>query len=218
MKLLDEFRVCEGILELERKIGVPENFFRDLNDADDWIFVIKLHALFEAACAHLLLYHLREPELASIVARLELSNKTTGKIVFLAKLKLVSADNRRFISTLSELRNSLVHDIRNHRFSLSDMLTRMDAKEVQTTAISFSPYETFMREHPFDAKLNLGYQGDALKQSQIPAVTERFRTDPRFHIWIGAYSVLVAIIDNYSYSDYLNWTKGGAGSNANDDE
>lgn len=217
MKLPEEFKVSEGVLELERKIGVPENFFRDLNNADDWTFVIKLHALFEAACAHLLLHHLREPELASIVTRLELSNKTTGKIAFLAKLKLVSADNRRFVSTLSELRNSLVHDVRNHRFSLPDMLTRMDAKEVQTMAISFSPYETFMREHPFDEKLKLGYEGDALKQSQIPAVTERFRADPRYHIWIGAYSVLVAIIDNYSYSDYLNWTKGEAGNDAEDD-
>lgn len=207
MKLPDDFKVSEGILELERKIGVPENFFRELNDTDDWTFVIKLHALFEAACAHLLLYHLREPELASIVSRLELSNKTTGKIAFLGKLKLVNSDNRRYISTLSELRNSLVHDVRNHQFSLPDMVMRMDSKAVQTMAISFSPFETFMREHPFDEKMGLGYKGDMLKQSQISSVNERFIADPRYHIWIGAYSVLVAIVDNYGYSDYLNWTR-----------
>ena len=208
MKLPDDFEVSKGILELERKIGVPENFFRDLNDIDDWTFVIKLHALFEAACAHLLLYHLREPELASIVTRLELNGtRRLGRSLSWAKLKLVAATNRRFISTLSELRNGLVHDVRNHQFSLPDMLSRMDAKEVQTMAISFSPFETFVREHPFDENLKLGYQGEVLKQSQISAVTERFKADPQYHIWIGAYNVLVAIIDNYSYSDYLNWTR-----------
>jgi hypothetical protein len=208
MKLPDDFDVGEGILELERNIGVPKNFFRDLNnDADDWTFIIKLHALFEAACAHLLLHHLQEPELASIISRLELSNKTTGKIAFLNKLKLLGSNNRRYISTLSEVRNSLVHDVRHHQFSLVDMVRNMDHKAAQTMAISFSPYETFMREHPFDESSKLGYQGAALAQSQIPAVTERFKADPKYHIWIGAHNVIVSIVDNYSYSDYLRWTK-----------
>jgi hypothetical protein len=67
--------------ELERAVGVREGFFHRLVDEDDWSFVIKLHALFEAACAHLLLFHFREPELADIVARLELSNKTKERCV-----------------------------------------------------------------------------------------------------------------------------------------
>lgn len=37
--------------------------------------------------------------------RLELSYETTGKIAFLAKLKLVSADNRRFIDSYGDCLN-----------------------------------------------------------------------------------------------------------------
>lgn len=49
--------IDRGILELESKIGVKSGFFASLLEEDDWSFVIKLHALFEAACTHLLLYH-----------------------------------------------------------------------------------------------------------------------------------------------------------------
>jgi hypothetical protein len=207
MKLPEDFKVSEGILELERRIGVPENFFRNLNDADDWTFIIKLHALFEAACTHLLLHHLKEPELASIISRLELSNKVTGKVAFLTKLKLISKDNRRFIATLSDLRNSLVHDVRNHEFSLPSMLTELTHDAVKNMAVAFSPYETLIREHPFDEGLQLGYQGDISKQAELSAVIERFKWDPRYHIWIGAHHVLIEIIDNYDYSDYLTWVR-----------
>src|SRR3546814_18866509 len=94
MELPADFKVDAGILELEAKIGVRENFFKDLLGEDDWSFVIKLHALFEAACTHLLLFHFKEPELTDIFARLELSNKATGKIAFLGKLELLGKDNQ----------------------------------------------------------------------------------------------------------------------------
>ena len=98
-------RPDKGILELERRIGVRSGFIRRLPREDDWSFIIKLHALFEAVCTHLLLHHFKEPDLADTFSRLELSNKTTGKIAFLGKLELLNVENRRFITTLSELRS-----------------------------------------------------------------------------------------------------------------
>src|SRR6218665_1056414 len=98
MDLPTDFKVDAGILKLETKIGVRENFFRDLLGGDDWSFVIKLHALFEAACTHLLLFHFKEPELTEVFSRLELSNKATGKIAFLGKLKLLGKNNRRLVA------------------------------------------------------------------------------------------------------------------------
>ena len=106
-------QIAEDVLELESKVGVKQGFFAALLDEDDWSFVIKLHALFEAACTHLLLFHFKEPDLAEVVSRLELSNKTTGKLAFLSRLELLGKEGRRLISTLSELRNNLVHDVRN---------------------------------------------------------------------------------------------------------
>lgn len=73
MRTLDS--AADELEELESRVGVSPGFFRCLLDEDDWSFVIKLHALFEAACTHLLLYHFKEPNLARVFSRLELSGK-----------------------------------------------------------------------------------------------------------------------------------------------
>ena len=46
--------------ELESNIGVEQGFFDRLLHEDDWSFVIKLHAVFEAVVTHLLTYHFQE--------------------------------------------------------------------------------------------------------------------------------------------------------------
>ncbi len=57
------------VVDLERRIGLPEGFFAHLLDENDWSFIIKLHALFEAACTHMLLFHFQEPELEGLITR-----------------------------------------------------------------------------------------------------------------------------------------------------
>jgi len=210
MELPTDFKVDAGIAELEAKIGVREDFFRDLLQEDDWSFVIKLHALFEAACTHLLLFHFKEPELTEIFSRIELSNKTTGKIAFLAKLELLGKENRRLVSALSELRNSLVHDVRNTEFSLASMVSGLTSIELKQFTISFSPYESHIRKFPYDPDMKLGYDKDLQKVASIEAVIERAKADPKYHIWIGAYNVLISIVDMYGYSDYKQWVKANA--------
>ena len=79
-----KMEIDEGILDLESKMGVRNGFFETLRDAgDDWSFVIKLHALIEAACTHLLLYHLEEPVLSEAISRLDLSSRPVGKVAML---------------------------------------------------------------------------------------------------------------------------------------
>lgn len=207
MDLPADFKVDEGILELEARVGVPTNFFRELNATDDWSFVIKLHALFEAVCSHLLLFHFQEPDLADVFNRLELSNKTTGKIAFLAKCGLLGKESRRFVSTLSELRNSLVHDVQNSQFSFSSFVERLDPTELKSIAIAFSPFETHIRRFPYNSELKLGYERDFQQQATVSTVVERFKSNPKHHIWIGAYSALVSLVDMYGYSDYKQWSR-----------
>lgn len=201
------FPIDKGIIELEAKIGVRPGFFAALREEDDWSFVIKLHALFEAACTHLLLFHFKEPELSEVFSRLELSNKTTGKIAFLSKLGLIGKENRRLLSTLSELRNSLVHDVRNAEFSLIDMVTKLEPAELKQFAIAFSPFEAFIRQFPFDPKMNLGYKEDMSKHATVDRMIKRMKADPKFHIWVGSYNVLTSLLDMYGYSDYKQWIK-----------
>ena len=199
--------IDKGIVELERKIGAKSGFFEGLLSEDDWSFIIKLHSLFEAACTHLLMFHFAEPDLNEVLSRMELSNKSVGKLVLLRQLGLLSQDHRRLISKLSELRNSLVHDIRQAEFTLSDYVEGLDKKAMRNFAESFSPYETTIRQFQADPTLLKGIDPQLLKQADIESVTERARENPKRHIWLGAWSTLVSLVDMYSYSDYKQWTK-----------
>lgn len=202
MKTLDS--AAEELKDLESRIGVSPGFFRRLLDEDDWSFVIKLHALFEAACTHLLLYHFREPNLAHIFSRLELSGKTSGKLEFLGQLELLGKERRRFIASLSELRNSLVHDVRNCEFELKDFVSKLSSDALRSFAVSFSPFESSIRK--ISSTLPITDKG-LLEQSQVGSVRERALENPKLHIWLGACDVLVSILDMYSYSDYKQWAK-----------
>ncbi len=212
MELPVDFKVDAGVLELEAKIGVRENFFKDLLGEDDWSFMIKLHALFEAACTHLLLFHFKEPELRDIFARLELSNKTSGKIAILGKLELLGKNNRRLVAALSELRNSLVHDVRNAEFLLEKMVAEFDSAALKQFALAFSPYETHIRTFPLtaDPMGKIGYGEEFQKAASVNEMMKRAKASPKYHIWLGAYNVIVSIVDMYDYSNYKQWVKAKA--------
>jgi hypothetical protein len=121
MDLLDFF----GVRQLEEDLELPTGFFEDLAHEDDWSFVIKLHALIEAALTHLLVETIARPSLHDIFSRIDTSNVQTGKLAFADKLGLVSTDVKRFIRTLSELRNSFVHDVSNVKVDLTSFVKRL---------------------------------------------------------------------------------------------
>jgi len=206
-----DFKLDDGIIELELRIGIKEDFFLKLLEEDDWSFIIKLHSLFEAACNHLLLYHLKEPNLTDIINRIDLSSKPIGKLVFLEKLELISKEDKRLISKLSELRNNLVHDIKNYEFNLKNMIEEFGPNQLRQFAIDFSPFETLVRYfqtlkdfHPLP---NPNIDEILKNQTNIDNLIKRASEDPKFHIWFGSHSALKSIVDNFAYSSYQNWMK-----------
>src|SRR5205807_8135781 len=78
--------------ELENQLGLPSEFCNRLLGEDDWSFVIRIHALLEAAITHLLIETLREPRLRPLFSRMELSNFVAGKVAFAEKLELLDKD------------------------------------------------------------------------------------------------------------------------------
>ena len=197
--------IPSSINEIEKAVGTREGFFEDLLKIDDWSFVIKLHAFFESICTQLLLFHFNQPDLKSIFSRLDLSDKTTGKIAFLEKLGLISKENRRYIASLSELRNKLVHDVFNCEFKFSEYIESLNPDKIKSMAISFSPFETLVRKA---SKLGFKVDGNIKKlkkQAEVSNIITRFKNNPKKHIHIGAWNVLVNMIDSYYYSDYQQW-------------
>jgi hypothetical protein len=118
------------VAEIEIQLGLPVGFLRELyNREDDWSFVIKSHAFIEAALTHLLAGHLGKPDLLPVFAYLETSNTRTGKLAFVKAFDLLDKGARRFIHTLSEIRNDLVHEISNVNFTFAQHVAGMAEKE-----------------------------------------------------------------------------------------
>ena len=96
---------------------------------NDWMLIIKLHALIEAALNSVLLKHLGAPELERVIAKLDTSNTATGKVAFAKALKILTNGMVVFIQRLSELRNLCVHDVRNFDFDLNNHFENLPTAE-----------------------------------------------------------------------------------------
>lgn len=167
---------------LEQKLGLEPGFFESLDgdDESDWSFIIKVHALIEAAISHLLTEHLGRPELNDVLSRLDMSNKTTGKAGFIEALGLLEKPERRFISSLSELRNKLVHDVRNVNFDLTEHVENMERKE----------------QDAFLKNFNL------LSSDVTDDVRNLFRFDPRQALWYASMAFLGSVYLKLKPSTY----------------
>ena len=204
---MDSVKIDKGIIRLQSKLGLPDEFFKNLLEENDWSFIIKLHALLEGACSKLLVFHFNEPKIEKIFLRLELSDTTTGKLAFLKELGLLGSEGLKYIVTLSMFRNKLVHNIQNYDVDLKEMVSDFDKNQKKRFAIAFSPFETTIRS--FD-KLDLPKpkrNKDLDKQINIGNIIKRFEENPKVHIWAGAYDVLVSIVDMHGYSDFIQWQK-----------
>lgn len=156
--------------------GEGKAFTLKSRNEDDWSFIIKAHALLEAAVAHLLCKALHKDELLPVFSFLELSNKSSGKIAFVKALDLLDKQDRRFISSLSELRNKLVHNVSNVNFGLQPFVNGLSPKELSEFVTKFNSFTLNNSKSE--------YQGEWLTP------TELFKKDAKRAIW---YSCMVTV-------------------------
>ena len=127
---------------LEQDLHVSPGFFRELlEQGDDWSFVIRIHALVEAAVSHLLAEVIGHPEMVSLFAQLELSNAKTGKLAFAKELSCLESSERLTIRKLSELRNQLVHNVSNVSFDFRQWAAGLDSNQAKQYCEAFGPLE-----------------------------------------------------------------------------
>jgi hypothetical protein len=123
----DEWHAALNSIEAYYDIG--NGFLLRLLKEDDWSFVIKAHALVEAAVSQLLTHHAGDSRLAKIFEQLEHANTQTGKLAFIKALQLLTDAERRFLREFAELRNDLVHNVHNVRFRFADYIAEMDRNQ-----------------------------------------------------------------------------------------
>jgi hypothetical protein len=89
--------------KIENIVGLPHGFYRQLLQEDDWSFVIKLNALFEAACTHILVVRLHCPQLKTTFAQLEFSSVNCSKIKLLYELEAITRDQLKILHRIAQL-------------------------------------------------------------------------------------------------------------------
>ena len=127
--------------------------------------------------------YLDDERLSSVISFLELSNQRTGKIALLKALELISSEYKRYIISLSELRNSLVHDVKNTQFSFKETIENYSKKE----------FSNFIKRYG----LSLG-ENEVVNSIYI----ELAKNDPKEFIWSGALTVLTYIYTRKRTSYY----------------
>lgn len=123
----------------ETELGLPDGFLDRLLFEDDWSFVIKAHALIEGTITHLLTGAV-DARLGKVFSRLELSGADTGKLVFAESLGLIDSTERNFIRRFSELRNKLVHDVRQVSFTFEAYFATLDKNQLSSFSDAVSAF------------------------------------------------------------------------------
>ena len=106
------------ILGIDPKKSLAEN---------DWMLIVKLHAMIETGLNAALVRQFDAPELAGVIAKLDTSNTATGKVGFAKALQILHRTSAVFVQKLSELRNFCVHDVRNFDFDIEKHLEALTA-------------------------------------------------------------------------------------------
>lgn len=78
----------------------------------------------------MLTHYFGDRRLANIFTNLNMGGRISGKVAFLSTLDLLGKEERGFITKLTLLRNTVVHNASNVTFSLHDHLAKLTSKEL----------------------------------------------------------------------------------------
>lgn len=189
-----------NLKQFEQRLGLPDGFYDRLIREDDWSFVIKLNALFEAACTHILATRLHAPELEQSFAHLDLANSKCGKVVLLRNLDAITAEQATILHMLAELRNKLVHNITNVTFSFSAYVASLDNQKLDNLIRGFG--------HGVADTVQIG--------EQVIHRREFVKANPKLALWLTAAEVIACLhleidaaklhLQKLALAEYVNLT------------
>lgn len=136
--------ICEqmfaDVVSSVQKLGLPEGFYHKLLHEDDWSFVIKLSALFEAVATHALTARLGYPKLLDSFSYLDYANTKYGKIKLLKELAIIIPEQAKFLTKLSELRNAFAHNISNVSMTFDQYIDSMVDSKQREAFVTWAGY------------------------------------------------------------------------------
>jgi len=169
--------ISKEVAELEELLGLPNGFYKNLLKEDDWSFVIKLSALFEAASGQALAAKLQHSEIESALSYLEQANPKYGKVTLMLKLDIINKEQSFFLTKLAGLRNKLIHNVSEVSFDWDSYLSEMDSNQKKSFAKIFG--------HGIHEKFKA--RGVSLNRTNF--TTE----NPKMAIWVTANEILACL-------------------------
>lgn len=125
----------QGDFDWAQDLGISPNFLPPKKDSD-WVFVIKLHAIIETAMNRLLQAFFNayrrdvdQKGILKFITSLETSGESVSKLALLSALNLLPPEMKKYVRTLSEVRNRLVHDPRNYDFTFASHVEGLDTNQ-----------------------------------------------------------------------------------------
>jgi len=119
----------DAIEDFERELGLPSRwYFSLMSEPEHWSFIVKVHALFEAALPHAIEAQVQPDGLKTFVSGLSVGGQF-GKLTLAHAVGVLDAKQMKFVRLLLSLRNRCVHDVRNVTFDLDEYFVRLDARE-----------------------------------------------------------------------------------------
>ncbi|MBU0533339.1 MAG: hypothetical protein KJ887_00865 [Candidatus Omnitrophica bacterium] len=137
---MDPIAFSLHIQDLENKCNLPQGFMHSLPNENDWSFIIKTYAIFEALLSELIAKISVKPELRSFFLKLDMCSNPIGKLALLKKLSLLEEPECKFIRALSDLRNIYAHNIKKISASIEDTIVSFpsDKQKKIVQDLSFS--------------------------------------------------------------------------------
>jgi hypothetical protein len=164
---------------LERRLGLKQHFLEDLmNEADDWSFVIKVHAFIEAALGHLILVALDRPQLEKFVRELPVSGRT-GKVALAESMNLLSKPVATFINNLGQIRNRFAHRPHNVDLRIEELVNTSNKEKKSAWRDLCSFRDELIKQH--------GAKHD---------VAATMMDNPRAAVWVSALHTAGVITEN----------------------
>lgn len=121
-----------SIDKVEEKLKIPKNTLKSIFLDNDWSFIIKCHALIEAALNQAIVAVLGFNKLEDVISKIDTSNSSTGKVTIAKNIGLLNTDKANSIKIISEIRNNLVHNIKNIDFDIGAYYKNLDKNQQRT--------------------------------------------------------------------------------------
>jgi hypothetical protein len=124
--------LIEAVRSLESEIGLEAGFVEALlKEPNDWSFVVKIHAISEAALTHVIVEALGRPELREVVGHINMGDTRAGKLVIAERLGLLGEPSIKFLREVATMRNRFVHGVRHINLRIEEFAATLKPKDAE---------------------------------------------------------------------------------------